>query len=431
MKSANTVFVNEFTNGILDPQLPRLGPVKDGGCIVANTAAGCWGPMSTPALRGGHEVTIPVDVEGAAVGDAIAIRIRSIEVTSKATASGVEFTNDDRFTGDPFVADKCPGCGMEWPESVIKGVGNDAIICKNCGAPVSAFGFTHGYTIVFDEKRTVGVTVHQPEADKIGADGRNYMNTPDYSIQNPVVTLAPAHLAGVAARMRPFLGQLGTTPSLPFPDSHNAGDFGAFLVGAPHKYALTQEQLACRTDGHMDINRVRPGAILICPVKVPGGGVYLGDAHAMQGTGEIAGHTCDVSATVSLQVNVIKGLGIDGPILLPLYEDLPYLARPFRGEEKAAVAEHAGKWGVPEVEESLPLSFVGSGATMNDAIDNSLARAAKVLDMTVPEVQNRATITGGIEIGRAPGVVTATFLVPVSKLKEQGLYEFAAEQYEK
>ena len=91
MSSTQTVFVNEFTNGLLDPSAPMLGPVRDGGNIVANTVAGCWGPMITPALRGGHEVTKPVYVEGAEPGDAIAIRIRSIEVTSEATASGVEF----------------------------------------------------------------------------------------------------------------------------------------------------------------------------------------------------------------------------------------------------------------------------------------------------------------------------------------------------
>ena len=58
-------------------------------------------------------------------------------------------------------------------------------------------------------------------------------------------------------RMRPFLGQFGTTPSCPMPDSPNAGDFGSFLVGAPHSYALTAEH---KPDGHMDIDAVRPGA---------------------------------------------------------------------------------------------------------------------------------------------------------------------------
>ncbi len=49
-----TVFVNKLTDGILDPNKDMLGPVKDGGTIVANTAPGCWGgPMITPELKGG------------------------------------------------------------------------------------------------------------------------------------------------------------------------------------------------------------------------------------------------------------------------------------------------------------------------------------------------------------------------------------------
>ena len=98
------------------------------------------------------------------------------------------------------------------------------------------------------------------------------------------------------------MGQLGTTPSKTMPDSHNAGDFGSFLIGAPHAYSLSAEELAeHRTDRHMDIDAVRAGAVVICPVKLPGGGVYMGDMHALQGDGEIAGHTCDVSGTVTLR----------------------------------------------------------------------------------------------------------------------------------
>lgn len=430
MKAATTVCVQEYTNGLLDPKQPMLGPVKDGGYIIANTAPGCWGPMITPALRGGHEVTKPVFVEGAEVGDAIAIRIKSIEITSRATSSGVDFAYPDRFEGDPFVASKCAACGEKWPESVVEGIGPDAVRCKKCGSSVSTFGFTNGYTIVFDEGKRVGVTVPLIVAEKIAADGRNYMHIPDKSVQHPVVTLAPAHLSGIATRLKPFLGQLGTVPSVIFPDSHNAGDFGTFLIGAPHPYALTTDQLLLRTDGHMDINWVRAGCTVICPVKVPGGGIYVGDAHALQGSGEIAGHTCDVAATVTLQVNVIKQLRNEGPILLPLEEDLPDLARPLKAKEREIAYRQAKKWGMEELETSLPLSFVGTGENLNIAIDNSLTRAAALLEMSVAEVKNRATITGSIDLGRAPGVVMATFLVPINILDRLGLLEIVQEQYE-
>lgn len=424
-----TVFVDTFVNGILDPSQPMLGPVRDGGHIVANTAPGCWGPMITPSIRGGHEVTQPVFVEGAEVGDAIAIRIKSIRVTSVATSSGNDQPVEGRFLGDPFVAARCPQCGTLYPETRIEGIGPQAIRCVKCGADATPFVFTSGYTIAFDVNSRLGVTLPKEAAEKIAREGRRYMATPENSRQNPIVTFAQSDIIGAVARMRPFMGQFGTTPSRPFPDSHNAGDFGAFLVGAPHEYALTAEQLEDRTDGHMDINRVREGAVLICPVKVPGGGVYMGDMHALQGDGEIAGHTCDVSGVVTLQVHVIKALKIEGPMLLPVEEDLPYLARPLTPQEKETALDLARGWGLVQIEETAPVSFIGTGPNLNAAIDNGLQRAARVLSMTVPEIMNRATITGAIEIGRSPGVVTVTFLAPMARLEQLGIAELVREQY--
>jgi formamidase len=226
------------------------------------------------------------------------------------------------------------------------------------------------------------------------------------------------------------MGQLGTSPSATMPDSHNAGDFGAFLIGAPHRFAMTAEEVQRhKTDGHMDIDAARAGAILVCPVKVAGGGVYMGDMHALQGDGEIAGHTCDVSGTVTLEVEVVKGLGIDGPVLFPVAQDLPFLARPLNAAERTRAAELARAHGVDELEDDVPISVVGSGPDLNTATDNGLARAAELLEMTVPEVRNRATIAGAIEIGRHPGVVQVTFRAPAERLKARGLLGYAREQY--
>src|SRR5215211_3778513 len=278
-----TVFVDTFTDGLLGPDLDLLGPVEDGGHIVVNTTPGCWGPMITPSLQGGHEVCQPVAVAGAEPRDAIAIRIKDVEVTSIATASGNDWSPDGSYNGDPY-----------------------------CAADASPFKFTNGYTIAFDHARSMGLTLAREPAERIAHEARRFAALPENSVQNPILAFAPHDLVALATRLRPFMGQLGTTPSTTIPDSHNAGDFGSFLVGAPHRHALTAEELEThRTDGHMDIDAVRAGAILVCPVKVPGGGVYMGDMHALQGDGEIAGHTCDVSGTVTLQVELLKGgLGI-------------------------------------------------------------------------------------------------------------------------
>jgi formamidase len=428
-KAENTVFVSTFTDGILDPKKQMLGPVRDGGTIIANTAPGCWGPMITPSLKGGHEVTQPVAVENAEPGDAVAIRIRDITVTSIATASGHDEMIDGHFLGDPYVAAKCSNCDTLYPETRIEGTGPEAIRCVNCGQPVTPFRFAHGYTVVFDKIGQVGVTVDKSIADRLAEDPKFYSACPDKSQQTSVLVYAPADLVGVVARMRPFLGQLGSTPAVRLPDSHNAGDFGTFLIGAPHEYALTEDQLEHRTDGHMDIDAVRPGTILLVPVKVPGAGIYLGDMHALQGDGEIAGHTMDVSGTVILQVEVVKGRQLDGPVLFPLIEDLPPLARPLTAEEKQRARTLAQKWGLSEIEKSAPISVIGTGGTINDATENGLNRAAALLDISVAEVRNRATITGAIEIGRLPGVVQVTFLAPLSNLEQAGLLPFVKEAY--
>ena len=179
----------------------------------------------------------------------------------------------------------------------------------------------------------------------------------------------------------------------------------------------------------MDVDAVRPGAILVCPVKLDGAGVYLGDMHALQGDGEIAGHTADVSGTVTLQVEVLKGLAIDGPILFPVAEDLPFLARPLSAEERVQALALARRHGIAALEESLPISVIGTGPDLNSATDNGLARAAELLELSIPEVMNRATISGAIEIGRHPGVVQVTFRAPVDRLEAKGLLGYASEQY--
>lgn len=426
---SSVVYVNQFTDGILNPADEMVYHVKDGGNIIANTAPGCWGPMLTPELKGGHEVTKPVFVEHAEVGDAIAIKIRSIRVTSRATASGNDKPIDGRFNGDPFIAGICPKCGTKNPKSYVDGIGQDAIKCSNCHEPVAPFEFTNAYTIAFDDERNYGLTLDKLGAEKIAREAKTYMDTPEGSIQNAVVSLAPHDIVGAFTRIIPFMGQLGTTPARAFPDSHNAGDFGQFLIDAPHDYAMNLQELEDRTDGHMDINRVREGAILICPVKVAGGGVYLGDMHAMQGNGEIAGHTTDVAGIVELEVSVIKNLTINGPILLPILEDLPALAKPITPTEKEHASKLAKIWNIQQIEETVPLSFIGTGANLNDATQVGMERAAKTLGITVPEVMNRSTITGSIDVGRHPGVVTVTFLAPTNLIKNVVFRKLAENYY--
>jgi formamidase len=419
-----------YTQGIIGPSQKMLGPLADGGKLFAGTPPGCWGPMITPAFQGGHEVTQPVAIEGAEVGDAVALKIRRMRVTSIATSSGVMQFVEGRYNGDPFVSKLCSACGTEHPASHVQGIGEDAIRCNHCGAEVNAFRFSHGYVIVFDQENQVSLTVNQEIANQLAGKAPEASALPEFAAQHSILALARADIPGLAAHMRPFLGNIGTMPSRDLPDSHNCADFGQHLVGAPHRYGMTQEELdEARTDGHMDTNSVREGAILICPVKVPGAGVYLGDMHAQQGNGEIAGHATDVSGVTELTVEVIKNLAIPGPILLQNEDDLPPMARPMTAEQRQKVRALAERWGQRDIEENGPITFIGSGKNLNEATRNGLSRAAEVTGLPYDEVLNRATINGSIEISRLPGTVRVTFLCPLPILDRMGIGHLVREKY--
>ena len=429
------VVVDRYTD-IVGPSNEMLGPVRDGGRIEYLTVPGCWGPMITPSIRSGHEVTLPVRVEGAKVGDAVALHVEKLEQVSRATSSGVTSNWDGHFLSDPFVAGICPTCRdagrhFLYPDTYLDGLGEGAVKCSTCHSQVNPFHLVEGYTMVFDDPKGIGVTVTPERAQEIGRDGRAWVGLTAQSRQHPVVAMATADLVGLMTRCRISAGNLGSIPAIDLPSSHNCGDFGAFLVGAEHEFAVTEEQLELRTDVHMDIDSVRQGSIIIVPVKVDGAGIYAGDVHAMIGDGEVAVHTTDIGARLVVRVEIIKGLALDGPILLPPADDLPFLARPFTADEvtraKALAAANSTRLEGPV----LPIQVLGSGPFINAAADNGIARAAKLLGMTDNEVKNRATISGAIEIGRLPGFVQVNLLVPRQRLERMGIDHLVEAQYGK
>jgi hypothetical protein len=115
--------------------------------------------------------------------------------------------------------------------------------------------------------------------------------------------------------------------------------------------------------------------------------------------------------------------------ILPLMENLPPLARLPSSEELEAARSLAGKSGFDIQTEVAPIQVVGSGADLNEATMNGLERMAKLADMDIDEVKNRVTITGGIEIGRLPGMVHISMLTPISRLEQIGIAHLVKEQY--
>jgi amidase len=57
--------------------------------------------------------------------------------------------------------------------------------------------------------------------------------------------------------------------------------------------------------GNMDFNEITDGATIYLPVSNPGALLYLGDAHAAQGDGELNGNALETSMDVEFSVDVI------------------------------------------------------------------------------------------------------------------------------
>jgi acetamidase/formamidase len=67
--------------------------------------------------------------------------------------------------------------------------------------------------------------------------------------------------------------------------------------------------------GNMDLPDMGPGSITYLPVRTPGARLFIGDAHACQGDGEVCGTAVEYASTTTIHVDLIKGWAIEWPRL--------------------------------------------------------------------------------------------------------------------
>jgi acetamidase/formamidase len=67
--------------------------------------------------------------------------------------------------------------------------------------------------------------------------------------------------------------------------------------------------------GNMDVPDMGPGSITYLPVRSPGGRLFIGDAHACQGDGEVCGTAVEYQSTTTVRVDLIKQWQIGWPRL--------------------------------------------------------------------------------------------------------------------
>jgi amidase len=89
----------------------------------------------------------------------------------------------------------------------------------------------------------------------------------------------------------PMLGCIGTAPASGSPTSLPAGPYG----------------------GNLDIVEVSPGNTVYLPVFVPGGYLYLGDAHAAMGHGELSASGLEMPAESVITVDLLERKRLPAP----------------------------------------------------------------------------------------------------------------------
>ncbi|HIE14260.1 TPA: acetamidase, partial [Candidatus Bathyarchaeota archaeon] len=107
-----------------------------------------------------------------------------------------------------------------------------------------------------------------------------------------ILKLSESALQKVEVSLDPFIGSIGVAP--PYGRVEPAS--------TPGEYG-----------GNMDCVETRQGTILYLPVFVPGAYLAFGDVHAAQGDGELCGTALEVSAEVTVKIDVIKDWTISWP----------------------------------------------------------------------------------------------------------------------
>jgi amidase len=101
-----------------------------------------------------------------------------------------------------------------------------------------------------------------------------------------------SRLRSLTVALHPMIGTIGVAP--PASQSIAASDLGSY-------------------GGNLDYNRITEGTTVYLPVFQAGALLSLGDAHALQGDGEVTGQGLETSLSVEFTVNVIKGKSLGMP----------------------------------------------------------------------------------------------------------------------
>ena len=172
-QAAETVYVDRFCDGIIGPSSEQLGPVRDGGHIIANTAPGLLGPDD----HAGHQGRPRGDAAGRGRGRRGGRRDRDPDLLDRRHLDrDVVRATTARTRAGSTATRTAPRCARAaagptrrrwWRASA-----RTASAAPSAARRHRRSRFTHGYTIALDAARGLGVTVGEGRATELAHDAR-------------------------------------------------------------------------------------------------------------------------------------------------------------------------------------------------------------------------------------------------------------------
>ena len=238
------------------------------------------GPMDASVFGRGagegfgvHICTGPIAVKGAEPGDVLEVRI--LDLVPRASRS-------PDYEGRVFGSSVAAWWGYHYGELLSEPLQREVVTI---------------YEIFPDAEEPHARAVYsyrwQPQTDPFGVVHGTY-DYPGVPVQPQSVRRRHAVLDGVKIPLRPH--------------------FGVIAV-APRETELVDSVPPSYFGGNLDNWRLGKGASIYLPVSVPGALLSVGDPHAAQGDGELAGTAIECSMTGTLQIVLHKRTGLAGGFL--------------------------------------------------------------------------------------------------------------------
>jgi amidase len=182
--------------------------------------------------------------------------------------------------------------------------------------------------------------------------------------------------------LNPFLGCIGVAPS------NKRNEILSFFQG--------------NFGGNLDFSRITQSATIYLPVFHKGAYFYIGDGHAVQGDGEIAGNALETSLDVEFTIKLIKTSTLQ--IDYPRVEDASYIMAIGSGKTVDNALKMATAGLLQWLQNDYLITLQEATQVMSTAIEYTIAEIADPEVVVVAKIKKE--ILNGLKRNNSPLMTT-------------------------